>query len=47
GLLDARLPPGFTVPSPADDLADDDIVAVEDEVEFVTDFQPEDARPED
>jgi segregation and condensation protein B len=40
GLLDARLPPGFTVPSPADDLLDDDIVAVEDEVEFVTDFQP-------
>lgn len=41
GLLDARLPPGFSVPNPADDLADEDIVAVEDEVEFVTDFQPE------
>lgn len=44
GLLDARLPPGFTVPNPADDLADDDIVAVEDEVEFVTDFQPEEPQ---
>ncbi len=43
GLLDARLPPGFMVPSPADDFADDDIVAVEDEVEFVTDFQPEES----
>ncbi|MDZ7627131.1 MAG: SMC-Scp complex subunit ScpB [Parvularculaceae bacterium] len=42
GLLDARLPPGFVVPSPVDDLADEDIVAVEDEVEFVTDYQPED-----
>ncbi len=41
GLLDARLPPGFSVPSPADDPGDEDIVAVEDEVEFVTDFQPE------
>jgi segregation and condensation protein B len=46
GLLDARLPPGFTVPSPADDLNDEDIVAVEDEVEFVTDFQPEEPKEE-
>ncbi len=44
GLLDARLPPGFTVPSPADDPSDDDIVAVEDEVEFVTDFQPDEPQ---
>jgi segregation and condensation protein B len=44
GLLDARLPPGFTVPSPSDDLVNDDIVAVEDEVEFVTDFQPEEPK---
>ncbi len=44
GLLDARLPPGFTVPSPADDMADDDIVAVGEEVEFVTDFQPDEPQ---
>lgn len=44
GLLDARLPPGFTVPSPAGDLNDEDIAAVEDEVEFVTDFQPEEPK---
>ena len=44
GLLDARLPPGFTVPSPTDDSGDDDIVPVDEEVEFVTDFQPEETE---
>ncbi len=41
GLLDARLPAGFIVPSPADNGDDDDIVNIDSEVEFVTDFQPE------
>ncbi len=44
GLLDARLPPGFTVPSPADDLVNDDIEDIGGEVEFVTDFQSEEPR---
>lgn len=44
GLLDARLPPGFTVPNPADDLQGDDIEDIEGEVEFVTDFQPEEPQ---
>jgi segregation and condensation protein B len=44
GLLDARLPPGFVVPAPTDDLADADIEEVDAaESEFVTDFQPDDA----
>jgi segregation and condensation protein B len=42
GLLDARLPPGFTVPNPSDDLSDvEDIEGLDETVEFVTDFQPD------
>lgn len=44
GLLDARLPPGFSVPAPADDQESDDIEDFDSESEFVTDFQPEDER---
>ncbi len=50
GLLDARLPPGFAVPSPADAAAevDGDEAADngEDAPQFVEDFQPEDAIEE-
>lgn len=38
GLLDARLPPGFAVPAPSDDLAGDDVGETGEETEFVTDF---------
>ncbi len=38
GLLDARLPPGFTVPAPSEDGADDDIEEIGEEAEFVRDF---------
>lgn len=41
GLLDARLPPGFAVPSPLDNGDDDDIEPIGEEREFVTDFQEE------
>ncbi|MFZ5619107.1 MAG: SMC-Scp complex subunit ScpB [Pseudomonadota bacterium] len=44
GLLDARLPPGFTVPAPSDDLAGEDIEEIGEETEFVTDFQTEDGE---
>ncbi len=53
GLLDARLPPGFSVPTPAD--ADDEEVEDEDgeETEFAANFlaaedaSPDDATPDD
>lgn len=38
GLLDARLPPGFTVPAPSDDLAGDEVEETGEDGEFVTDF---------
>ncbi len=41
GLLDASLPPGFMVPAPGDDLADEDIEELAGESEFVTDFHEE------
>lgn len=41
GLLDARLPPGFAVPSPSDDLAGEDIEEIGESGEFVTDFHDE------
>lgn len=44
GLLDARLPPGFAVPAPADDLLDDDIEDIDDAgTEFVKDFHDDGA----
>lgn len=43
GLLDARLPPGFTVPAPSDELDGEDIADISDEAEFVTDFHEEEA----
>lgn len=47
GLLDARLPPGFIVPSPSDDLLGEDIEEIGGESEFVTDFNEEEAAAED
>ena len=41
GLLDARLPPGFTVPAPSDELEGGDIADIAEEAEFVTDFHEE------
>lgn len=47
GLLDARLPPGFTVPAPSDEFAGDDIEDMGEETEFVTDFHDDEAaRPD-
>lgn len=46
GLLDARLPPGFVVPSPGDDGPDDDIEEAGDETEFVTDFHDDETVEE-
>jgi segregation and condensation protein B len=46
GLLDARLPPGFTVPAPTDELAGDDVDEIGDEGEFVTDFHEEEPAAE-
>lgn len=46
GLLDARLPPGFAVPAPSDDLAGDDIEDLGEETEFVTDFHTEEPASE-
>jgi segregation and condensation protein B len=44
GLLDARLPPGFSVPSPAD-AADGDIEEIlPDDAEFVQDFHAEESN---
>jgi segregation and condensation protein B len=42
GLLDARLPPGFTVPAPSDDVEGEDIEELGEDAEFVTDFHEED-----
>ena len=43
GLLDARLPPGFSVPTPSDGGdGDDDAVDEENEAEFVQDFHESD-----
>ncbi len=47
GLLDARLPPGFSVPSPSDELADPDIEDISGETEFVTDFNDEEISAAD
>ena len=47
GLLDARLPPGFTVPAPSDDLIGEDIDGMDDETEFVTDFHAEEPLTQD
>jgi segregation and condensation protein B len=41
GLLDARLPPGFSVPAPSDEVAGDDVEEVGEDAEFVTDFHEE------
>ncbi len=41
GLLDARLPPGFTVPNP-EDAEDGDLEEGEEEIEFAQDFLKED-----
>ncbi|MGE0407778.1 MAG: SMC-Scp complex subunit ScpB [Amphiplicatus sp.] len=38
GLLEARLPPGFSVPSPADAAEEEDLVEEEGEAEFAQDF---------
>ena len=38
GLLDARLPPGFAVPAPSDEIADDEDPIGEDDAEFHQDF---------
>ncbi|NNE42102.1 MAG: SMC-Scp complex subunit ScpB [Marinicaulis sp.] len=47
GLLDARLPPGFSVPTPADE-EDDEFGDGDDEAEFAQDFLEEDeAEPAD
>ena len=43
GLLDARLPPGFSVPAPTDEVDGEDIDEVGEETEFVKDFH-EDAE---
>ena len=43
GHLDARLPPGFSVPAPTDELDGEDIDEVGEETEFVKDFH-EDAE---
>lgn len=43
GLLDARLPPGFSVPAPSDADEDESEEGLDDETEFATDFmEPED-----
>lgn len=47
GLLDARLPPGFTVPAPSDEFAGDDIDDMGEEAEFVTDFHDDEAAHPD
>jgi len=47
GLLDARLPPGFAVPAPSDDLIGDDIEEIGEETEFVTDFHEADSETAD
>jgi segregation and condensation protein B len=41
GLLDARLPQNFMVPSPGDEMIEDDIDEIGEEGEFVTDFHDE------
>lgn len=46
GLLDARLPPGFAVPAPSDDLIGDDIEEIGEEAEFVTDFHDAESEAE-
>lgn len=47
GLLDARLPPGFIVPAPSDELEGDDIDEVGEKTEFVRDFHDNEAAGED
>ena len=42
-FLDARLPAGFIVPSPSEDLAGDDIEEIVGEGEFVTNFHDDEA----
>ena len=43
GLLDARLPPGFSVPSPTDG-DDDELIDDEAEGEFAQDFMAEESE---
>lgn len=47
GLLDARLPPGFAVPAPSDEIDGDDIDEDGEEAEFVMDFHEEAEDVED
>ena len=47
GLLDARLPPGFAVPAPSDEIGGDDIDEDGEEAEFVMDFHEEAEDVED
>ncbi|MEE2691962.1 MAG: SMC-Scp complex subunit ScpB [Pseudomonadota bacterium] len=47
GLLDARLPPGFAVPTPADIGDEEDIDDDAEEAEFVQDFTAEDVEVEE
>lgn len=44
GLLDARLPPGFSVPTPTDGGDDADREEADDNAEFVQDFHGDDAE---
>lgn len=44
GLLDARLPPGFSVPAPTDDFTGEDAEEFGEETEFVTDFNEEEKQ---
>jgi segregation and condensation protein B len=46
GLLDARLPPGFSVPNPSDAPEGEDFDDGEDDAEFVQDFHEESADAE-
>ncbi|MCB2113936.1 MAG: SMC-Scp complex subunit ScpB [Parvularculaceae bacterium] len=47
GLLDARLPPGFTIPAPSDEIEGEDADDDGDEAEFVTDFHESDEVTDD
>ncbi|MHA7871292.1 MAG: SMC-Scp complex subunit ScpB, partial [Hyphococcus sp.] len=42
GLLDARLPPGFAVPTPGDDEIDDEADDEGEDAEFAQDFMAAD-----
>ncbi|MEZ5921090.1 MAG: SMC-Scp complex subunit ScpB [Parvularculaceae bacterium] len=47
GLLDARLPPGFSVPNPADEVDEEDIDPISEDAEFVTDFHQDESGEEE